>query len=300
MTPCQLYRRPRALYNSGVIRGYHGPLGVVCLICKLRGSHSDHPGYRNKMSEISWATESLRATAFHNIGETPKDVTQLWELVRHRSPEQVSSRPAEGLHVAEGSFGDSGAKLQCSIRPDRVDWTLRPAPLPPTAPPGNLIMVGPFEARLPPFRDLCKTWLSVSPRITRLAFGAVLLIETTSLHEAHEQLDALLPSVSLATEDVSDFFYQINRRKTLSSAPGGLVNRLGKWSTIQGGSVQFSLGGNAVPQVSQSMDHFACRLELDINTASVPANPLSGGEAIELFSELVDLGKEMAEKGDIP
>jgi hypothetical protein len=41
-------------------------------------------------------------------------------------------------------------------------------------------------------------------------------------------------------------------------------------------------------------------LELDVNTADILSSEMNGEQAAELFKELVDIGKEIAEKGDIP
>ena len=72
-----------------------------------------------KMSEIRWEVESLRATAFYRAGKTPIDVSGLWELLMHRQPDQVSSRPHERIQVAEGTFGGNDKQLRCAIGPER-------------------------------------------------------------------------------------------------------------------------------------------------------------------------------------
>ena len=250
------------------------------------------------MSEISWQTESLRVTAFYRVQDTPGDVNRLWGMVRHRQPDQVSSRPNEGIQVAQGRFGTSDRQLQCAIRPDRVDWVLRAAPPAPNTPPEGLLTIDTFAGVLPSFRDLGAEWLERSPAVTRLAFGAVLMFEVSNPFEANESLFALLPSVNFGSEDVSDFVLRINRRRSLSSVEGGLANRLSTWSVVQGGSVGVAVSGDGPPQLFQQSGHFACRLELDINTVSTFAVPLGGGEAVKVFRELVDLGREIAEQGD--
>ena len=165
----------------------------------------------------------------------------------------------------------------------------------------GLVTVGPLQGVLTPFRDLGIQWLEMGQAATRLAFGAVLVAEATDLHDAHRKLDTLLPSVELDSGNISDFFYQVNRRRVLDLSPGTLVNRISRWSASQGGSVEFVMGGNAQPQFTRMAGHFACRLELDVNTADeYHSSPLRGVTAIALFRELVDLSKEMAEKGDIP
>ena len=220
------------------------------------------------MSEVSWQVESLRATAFYNVADTPRDVNRLWELLMHRQPDQVSSRPNEGIQVAQGRFGGSERQLHCAIRPDRVDWVLRAAPLAQNRAPEGLLTIDILAGVLPSFRDLGTRWLERSSEITRLAFGAVLLFEVSNSNEANERLIALLPSVTLDSEGVSDFLLRINRRRHLSSGGGSLANRLSTWSTVQGGSVGVTVTGGGPPQFIHQTGHFACRLELDLNTVS--------------------------------
>lgn len=252
------------------------------------------------MSEVKWEAESLRATAFYNVGDAPEDVERLWGLFMHRQPDQVSSRPNEGIHVAEGSFGGSEKQLQCTIRPERVDWVLRATPPVPSRAAEGLPTIGALVATLPSFQDLGTRWLERSSATIRLAFGAILLFKVDNQQDANEKLSAFLHSVALDPENVSDFLYRINRRRTLGSHEGIEVNRISTWSTAQGGSIGFAVAGGGPPQLTRQTDHFACRLELDINTASKPISPLSGTEAAQIFSELVALGTEIAENGDRP
>jgi hypothetical protein len=150
------------------------------------------------------------------------------------------------------------------------------------------------------FQDLGTRWLERSSETTRLAFGAVLLYEVPSSYEANARLNALLPSVSFEPEGVSDFLFRINRRRALSSRKEGSANRLGTWSTVQVGSVGFAIAGDGPPQVTHRTGNFACRLELDINTAGIFETPLGGAEAVKVFCELVGLGTEIAEQGEKP
>ena len=252
------------------------------------------------MTEVRWEAESLRATAFYPDGEAPSDVSRLWELLMHRQPNQVSSRPKERVHVAEGSFGGGGKQLQCTIRPERVDWVLRADPPAPNRQPEGLPTVGTLAGVLPSFQDLSTRWLERGTAITRLAFGAVLFFEVSNSLEANERLSALLPSVILHPEGVSDVIFRINRRRNLASRGESSANRLSTWSTVQGGSIGVAIPGGGPPQFNHQTDHFACRLELDMNTVGTFTTPLSGVEAAEVFQELVILGKEIAEQGDKP
>ena len=252
------------------------------------------------MDQVLWQVELLRATAFYSPDNLPSDVTRVWLSAQTRQPDEVSSRPNEGIQLAQGSFGGSDKQLQCAIRRDRVDWIFQPAPPPPNRAPEGLLSIGTLAGALTPFRELTARWLEASPESTRLAFGAVLLFEVSSPSHANEMLNGLLPSVNLDSEGVFDFLYRVNRRKSLESHDGTLVNRLSTWSAVQGNAVRVVVPGGGQPQLIQQPDHFACRLELDMNTIAVPSVALSRKEATTVFDELVSLGVDIAEQGDKP
>ena len=252
------------------------------------------------MSQVAWQAESLRATAFFNVGDTPDDVAQLWQLLMHRQPDEVSSRPNERLLLARGAFGGSERQLQCAIRPDRVDWLLAAVPPPQNRAPEGLPTIDSLAGVLPAFRDLAVRWLERSSAVTRLAFGAVLLSGVSSPYEANSILGPLLPSVDLDPEGVSDFLYRVNRRQPLQSREGLLANRLGTWSTIQVGSVGVSVSGDGSALLTQETGHFACRLELDINTVGASTTSFGGADASAVFGELMSLAVDIAEQGDKP
>ena len=118
--------------------------------------------------------------------------------------------------------------------------------------------------------------------------------------DANRRLSALLPDVRLDADRSSDFLYQINRRRISASDPEILVNRLSKWSVMHGGAVALAVIGDTGPHLSRSPDYFACRLELDINSAGPLSSSMLESGVAQLFEEFVSLGKEIAEKGDIP
>ena len=112
-------------------------------------------------------------------------------------------------------------------------------------------------------------------------------------------VQGFLPDVKLDADGSCDFFYQINRRRKAAVIEGILINRLTKWSVIQGGGIGIAVHPNVEPRVLHSPEFFSCRLELDMNTAGLPESPMPGPDVIELFDELVQLGEEIANQGDI-
>ena len=94
--------------------------------------------------------------------------------------------------------------------------------------------------------------------------------------------------------------YQINRRRdSRLGIPGLEINRLLKWSCLERRTAQFVVGETATVS-EDSPSNFAVRLEVDINTAPEYSKSLEPGNLADLFGEFVDLGTEIAEKGDIP
>jgi hypothetical protein len=244
-----------------------------------------------------WRAESLRASAFYAANEAVSDAAQVWEVVMGRAPDRVSSRPREGIQTAEGSI--QGDALVVSSQAGRIDLNIRPMPPAPNVRIDGFVTLGLFSEMLPRFLESTKEWLRESPLSTRLAFGAALLKETESISTGNEEINRLLPGVQIDAKGSSDFFYQINRRRRSLSTSGVLVNRLSKWSVMQGGSVDLVAGGGLGIQVSSGREFYGCRLELDVNTVGPRNHPIPKAKITDLFEELARLGKEIADKGDI-
>ena len=245
-----------------------------------------------------WDAEILRATAFYNPDEPVTDAARVWEVVTGQTPDRVSSRPREGAQSAEGGVQDSVLVVNTQV--GRIDLNLRPMPPAPNVRMDGFLTLGPFPDLLPRFVAAAENWLRESPSCIRLAFGSVLLREAESISTGNEEINRLLPSVQIDASGSTDFFYQINRRRRSLSTSGVLVNRLSKWSVMQGGSVDLVAGLGPGIQVSSGQAFYGCRLELDVNTIGPRNHPIPKAKTTDLFKELTNLGKEIAEKGDIP
>lgn len=242
-----------------------------------------------------WQAETLRLTAFTSpaidLGQQ-----NWWAELVGETPETTVSRAKGGERHEEGRF-ESG-KLVLRIQPARVDWMLVPL-VDPEKELESIPTMGTFSDSLKSFMPLMSRWLQSAPRSQRLAFGAILMQPVQDRAMGYRQINAYLP-FRLDSETSSDFFYQINRpRDSTSGIPGLRINRLGRWSVayFQGVRMTISPAARGVAPVEE---HHACRLELDINTAADFQAEFSGEQLAAIFRELVDLGKEIAEKGDIP
>jgi len=114
----------------------------------------------------------------------------------------------------------------------------------------------------------------------------------------YRKLGSYLPGIQIDPEGSSDFLYQINRpRKARLNIPSLRINRLSNWSVSR-----IDIGGQFGAQTIElpGLEQYACRLELDINTAPDFQEILVREQLRSTFEELVDLGKEIAARGDIP
>ena len=151
-----------------------------------------------------------------------------------------------------------------------------------------------------PFTRVVGDWLRVSPTATRLAFGAALFIRVNDLASAYKELSRFLPNVNLGGTDSPDFLYQVNRPRTSTLPISVRINRLAKWSVMQGGTISIGIGSGGGPMSASASPELACRLELDINTAAESVRPIPLDQTRPLFDELMALGSAIANSGDIP
>jgi len=247
-----------------------------------------------------WQTQNFRLTAF--LSPSAQIVEQdWWKKLTGESPDRKISEPKTGIQQEEGRFKNEqvDGQLVLTIQPLRIDWLLVPGlnNINPVFP-----VIGVFTQAVDSFLKLMQQWLETAPSIQRLAFGASLVHPVNGLRDGYNQLSCYLPFN--LDEDISDFLYQINRPRKVSSLeiPDFSINRLSKWSVNQ-------LSVNILPtsafdpsQVAQyitNSNQFAVHLELDISTTAGFSRELSSENLPHLFQELVELGKEIATKGDI-
>lgn len=239
---------------------------------------------QTKANPTAWQTQLLRLTLFLSPAAQVVEPTWWHDLVGE-SPETVISHPREGTRHESGAWGDTNLLLL--VEPTRIDWLL-------TYEDDKNSKVGvargTFPEKLRAFRKLMCRWFEFStcPAAQRLAFGAVLLSPVESQQDGLRQLSNLLP-IELETDGSKDFSYQINRPRPSHSQIRDLsINRLSKWAVL-------SWAGTS----DLGHEQFACRLELDINTALDFQKELTRNSYGQLFGELTELGQEIADKGDI-
>lgn len=244
---------------------------------------------------MKWLASTLRLTAFPHPSSQANSSTW-WETVIGQPPDNRQVQPKTGVLLDEGSF-ETG-KLILNVQPIRVDWLFIPTFDQETNSPA-VSHLATFQSAVTTFVGLAERWFNICPSLVRLAFGAVLDIPVTNRPDGYRRLMEFLPGIQLDADGSSDFLYQINRPRVSRYAPTLRINRLSKWSVAMATSAQIVLGPRAIHYAVPGQEYLSARLELDINTAADFQEELSREQFAPLFLELIELGKEIAMRGDI-
>ncbi len=245
-----------------------------------------------------WETEVLRLTGFPSPSA---EITEpaWWSEIVGEAPERKTLRPRRGGQEEEGPL--EGGKLILRVTPTRIDWLFGPI-YPPDEEPATFPTIGPFPKTLDTLSKLMFRWFGIQtcPPLRRLAFGAILVQPVDDRKSGYKQISAYLPNVKLDPDGSSDLIYQINRpRDSRSGVPGLRINRLSKWSVSLLQTVAFSLEKTSV-SMAPGRELSACRLELDVNTSADFQGEFPREQVAVIFDELVRLGSEIVDEGDIP
>lgn len=251
----------------------------------------------DKLPDLSaWTTETLRLTAYHQLGRQ-KDDNGWWETIVGVAPESKNLKLREGGYEVAGSHAGAVLTLKADLM--RFDWLLTPAISLDRLAVG-FPTIGPLPDALNAFLPLMRAWLTKAPPVFRLAFGAVVLQPVEDRIKGHRALAPYLPCIELDPEHSSEFSYSINRHHKADAFGGMHINRLSRWSVghFQAMMLTMIVGqsgrSDAVP--GQTLD--ALRVELDINTDAERKESLPQDQLPALFDHLAILGQEILEKGD--
>jgi hypothetical protein len=247
-----------------------------------------------------WQVESLRVTAFPSPAAQIEGSTW-WAEVAEGEPDTNISHPKRGEAQFEGRAHIG--KLILQIQPLRIQWVLsatdeqRGADSPPT--------IGSFPEVATAFLPLMDRWfqLDTFPLIQRLAFGAVLLQPVEERRTGYRQIAPYLHRwLRLDPDNSSDLLYQINRpRPSTLEIPQLAINRLSKWGVAVYRHFAAPLEPAApTTYLFPTEELFTCLLEIDMNTSQHFPRELEQEQIPEILRELVNLGMEIAQEGDIP
>ena len=104
----------------------------------------------------------------------------------------------------------------------------------------------------------------------------------------------LLPALRIDL-DMHDLLFRVNRRRRSRAMEGLELNRLATWSVASILEVRVEVPNPE--SLESTVTRNVCRLELDINTA--PESKRRIDDLAGMLAELVDLGNEIAAKGDL-
>lgn len=252
-----------------------------------------------KQASISdWEVDSLRVTAFpaQNAEVNPDN---WWQGVVGTEPETQLVQAKRGEKRFQGAF--EGGQLTLRVQPGRIDWLLGRAPIDDQQAMKDVSpSVGRFDAASPRFTGLVDRWLPFGPSLNRIAFGGVVLLPVPDRATGYKRLMPYLPSVKIDPEGSRDLLYRINRPRMSQTIKDLQVNRLTTWSV---GTITFkaiTITGGQQPTVTSGEGAFFCRVELDINTAAEFSGGFVPNHLQQTLKELVQLGVEIIEKGDVP
>lgn len=247
-------------------------------------------------TNATWLAESLRLTAFPSPS-AQIDATGWWENVVGHPPENQNIQPRKGFREEYGRLGNG--RLTLVIQPIRIDWHFLTAIDEDSEAP-IIDQLASFSTALEIFQPVVDQWLKMTPSLSRLAFGAVLVIPVNDKQEGYRRLNSYLSKMELDPEGSSDFLYQINRPRSSKTISNLTINRLAKWSVALRTVGQISILGLRMQYMATAPETISIRLELDINTAAEFKDELTPSQFPSLFQELVKLGEEISTKGDIP
>jgi len=245
----------------------------------------------------SWKTTNLRLSVFIDSA-IDLSVHISWSAVFGALPDTQNSQPKVGLIEAAGEFNDGQLVLRTS--PGRADLVFQTNSLIDLSNVQQIdfqILDNILDSFTCQANLLLQKLKSIPDiQITRLAFGAELLLPMPDKQSSYVTLNDLLHSVDV-DQNSSDFQYFINRKRNSNIVTNVEINRLSQWSALVSRKITFSQNISSLQQLSET---FACRLILDINTIPTDQFYLSVNNLDALYLELVKLGEEIAEYGDIP
>jgi len=244
-----------------------------------------------------WLVEHVRITAFRYPGVV-FDARAQWSAFSKNPVEEITEKPGVQVSRLEGSLG--GGRLVLSVDPQRIDWNLIPQPAE-TLPVPDVVFptIGSRPEATSGFLSAGAAWLSSGdcPRLVRLAHGCVFLRPFDERAKAYKFLAAKLPTIEV-DENSTDFAYQVNRPRLSKVVDGLHLNRLSKWAAIRIRVGVVSTGSESLkyPVIGEQV---ATRLEVDISTAAERADDIPRQLHVGLLDELVELGNEIANNGDV-
>jgi hypothetical protein len=220
-----------------------------------------------------------------------------WQLLTGQ--EEAENRVAvPGGRMFSGKFGSGQFSLAHTGQ--RIDIILGPSPAVEMKEPA-LLLAGPWPAVSETMAAASVRWLEgVRFPVIRLGFGAVLLCQTETRDQAYELLKDLLASVVVDPLRMSDLFFRVNWAENSTVRTGLKLNRITNWASVRIAQNLIQVTGEQQMAIVPGRELNAVRLELDNNTDPANNVQFNKDEIVPIFSELLEMARENAEKGERP
>lgn len=243
---------------------------------------------------VDWQVETLRITVFpeHNASTSP---STLWDQFVGKEADSVQFE----RNKLDARQRQDGNRIVALVKQEeQIGWQF------PIVPEGGIGQIrlptwGSVKDEVDAVLKWSRNWLQCSDilPVRRLAFGAALLLPTLDETTAYKRLQQLFPRID--PENVSDFSYQINRRRPSEAVAGLQMNRLSRWNIAT-----LERNVSSLDPIAETGDKplerlYAVRVELDINTVPTSGYALPSDSLVAAFEELVEMGLEIARDGDV-
>ena len=242
---------------------------------------------------LTWQSHSFQLIAFPmDAASVFGQATDWFEQTVGIEPETTSRR----YHRVDKGIIQNRI-ITLAIEPGKISWLEMSNPAPDEVPQA-IPTLGQFLTTKDRFVEMMNQWIEKCPSIHRLAFAAKAIRPATSKQESYKFLDRYLHKLEVDPENSSEILYRINRRRLSKVLPNRYVNRLAVWSSLKMVAEQSLLSGDVKHKILHQESH-ACSVDLDINTDPESTGPIAKESLILLFTELVQLGIEILDKGDV-
>ena len=220
-----------------------------------------------------WLTEYVRLTGFTKPPLPPSLARDWWHALTGTPPKKVYEEPQTGKVELRGTH--EGTPLTLGAEHGRLDITQPFAEA--------QIRDAAFTDMLSPFVELMAQWLALesSPPLQRLGFGSCILRHFPDVRDCRRELNRYLPLINMEATQFREFTYELNHERLSQAVNDLMLNRITKWSVLQG-----------------EPHTFAVHLEVDINTNWSHVGNLE--HPAELFRELAGYAEHFARQGDRP
>ena len=248
---------------------------------------------RGNTMVLEWIAETLRVSLFSTDTVSLADAD--WKRITGQD-EAETQQKVGARRTMVGPYLDGF--LSVSAVGPRVDCVLNPK-IPTEPEEGYIPSVGTWPAICNEFVNGTADWVgNFQAPVVRIAFGATLLARCANRQDAYKSLIGLLKTVQGDPERMRELSFRINWPVRSASVSGLALNRLTQWSVLE---IRLRLMDPMIgkPVSDDSPSLFAIRLELDHNTDAGWTAPFDQDRLVPIYTELVQLAFENAEKGEL-